>query len=64
MLKQERLRKFQLEDCESRFQEGEQEEWESQLKIHEHAEDIKTRFTMLSARMGSAEFLSFLLATC
>ena len=49
--------KFQLEELvKADFREGEQEEWESQLKILEHAEDIKTRFNQVIARMGNPEF--------
>jgi DNA repair protein RecN (Recombination protein N) len=49
--------KFQLQELvKADFREGEQEEWESQLKIMEHAEDIKTRFNRALVRMGNPEF--------
>ncbi len=58
LLKQEAdLVKFQLEELvKADLREGEQEERESQLKIMEHAEDIKTRFNRAIALMGSPEF--------
>ena len=58
LLKQEAdFIKFQLEELvKADFREGEQEEMESQLKIMEHAEDIKTRFANVITRLGSAEF--------
>ena len=58
LLKQEAdFVKFQLEELvKADFQDGEQEKWESQLKIMEHAEDIKTRFNRAIALMGNPEF--------
>lgn len=48
--------KFQLDELQkASLREGEQEELESNLKISEHAEDIKTRLNQALAMLGQAE---------
>ncbi len=48
--------KFQLEELQkASFEEGEQSKLESQLKISEHGEDIKTRLNQLIALLGQSE---------
>lgn len=49
--------KFQLEELvKANLAAGEQEELESELKISEHAEDIKMRFNSALERLGQSEF--------
>lgn len=49
--------KFQLEELvKANLIAGEQEELESELKISEHAEDIKMRFNSALERLGQSEF--------
>jgi DNA repair protein RecN (Recombination protein N) len=48
--------KFQLDELQKgAFRDGEQEELESNLKIGEHGEDIKTRLNQLLAMLGNAD---------
>src|SRR6478609_651051 len=49
--------KFQLEELtKADLREGEQEKLESDLKIMEHAEDIKLRFNQVIEQLGNSEF--------
>ena len=48
--------KFQLDELEkSSFREGEQEELETNLKVGEHGEDIKTRLNQVLTMLGNAD---------